>query len=105
MYHHWGCTQVYRPLSYPFRTLPKITHHLGFQDLVVSKASIFVAQQLDFLTIQRNYKKYNERTYIYIKLPRYFNKFLSSNIINSRLNDKIESNMYGQNIFKENSQG
>ena len=21
MYHHWGCTSIYRPLSYPFRSL------------------------------------------------------------------------------------
>ena len=26
MYHHWGRTSIYRPLSYPFRSLVKHTH-------------------------------------------------------------------------------
>ena len=26
MYHHWQCTSIYRPLSYPFRSLIGISH-------------------------------------------------------------------------------
>ena len=32
MHHHWGCTLIYRPLSYPFRSLPSL--YLFIQELV-----------------------------------------------------------------------
>ena len=27
VYHHWGCTSIYRPLSFPFRSLQTERHH------------------------------------------------------------------------------
>ena len=27
VYHHWGCTPIYRPLSYPFRSLGQWAFH------------------------------------------------------------------------------
>ena len=51
MNQHWGCTLIYRLLSYPFRSLMKGKVYLPFQTVIINVTRLTLQQKVKLLTL------------------------------------------------------
>ena len=106
MYQHWGCTSIYRPLSYPFRSLLQNAQALtlsSFRDYIRHKDSI------KNRTITLNY--INNEGNTYLRNKGYYS-FLCLQFFGISLSDKKEyfisikeNESFFQTFFGMNNRG